>query len=171
MIHYSKKSRPPTPEVTPEPIIEELEVTDTLETKDAVTETPTEINTAAQVKIESLEDTIKEQKEQIKQLKKIQTSNVIEEVVSEYEFGQDAKKFLKEHNDIEMQKRALVEKLKEIKESYKDVGVDIGATLKAQKTLIQELKEDAGTAQIIEQMKKEIKEDDRLMTDVTVFAG
>ena len=70
-----------------------------------------------------------------------------------------------------MQKRGVIEEQKELKEQFKEDGVDVAAVLKAQKTMIAELKEDADTAEIVEQMKEEIKADENLMTSVTVFAG
>jgi len=121
--------------------------------------------------LESLEKENKELKAKIKAMKTLQENMTVSKVVSKYDYSQEAKKFLKEHNDLEMQKRGVIEEQKELKEQFKEDGVDVAAVLKAQKTMIAELKEDADTAEIVEQMKEEIKADENLMTSVTVFAG
>jgi len=149
------------PVFEPEPSTEEI-----AEQEQALAVNPTALEDA----IAELEVENGELKDKIKSLKKLQENMVVNEVVSKYEYSAEAKKFLKEHNDIEMEKRAIQERQKELKEQYKEDGVDVAATLKAQKTMIAELKEDAETAEIVEQMKAEIKADDRLMTDVTVFS-
>ena len=151
------------PVFEPEPSTEEL-------TEIAEQETQAVNPTALEDAIAELEVENGELKDKIKSLKKLQENMVVNEVVSKYEYSAEAKKFLKEHNDIEMEKRAIQERQKELKEQYKEDGVDVAATLKAQKTMIAELKEDAETAEIVEQMKAEIKADDRLMTDVTVLS-
>ena len=166
-----------TPVETPAP---EVLAPDTSLTPEEIKEVDKEIveDMAPEPVDNALDDTIlelekenKELKAKIKAMKTLQENMTVSKVVSKYDYSNEAKKFLKEHNDLEMQKRGVIEEQKELKEQFKDDGVDVAAVLKAQKTMISELKEDAETAQIVEQMKEEIKADENLMTSVTVFAG
>ena len=121
--------------------------------------------------IDDLNVEISQLKDKLKAVENIQSDRVVENVVSDYEYSNEAKSFLKDFNDIEMQKRGLAEKQKELKEEAKEAGVDVAATLKARKAVIEEMKETSDEAQIIEQMKESIRNDDSLMIDSQVFAG
>ena len=135
------------------------------------TEMDSSVYDASQTKIQELEAEVKELKEKIRGVKAVQATSVSDEVISKYEYSSEAKSFLKDNDEFEMEKRSITERQKARKEEAKESGVDVAATLKAQKEVIKELKETSEEAQIIEQMKQEIKNDGSLMATVAVMAG
>jgi len=122
---------------------------------------------------DELLDEINQQKEELKQKEKviqdIKTESVTEKI--DYEYADEARAFLKEYNNLEMEKRDIIQRMKELKTEFEDQGVDVKAVLKAQKEIIKEIKETPDEAHLVEEMKKLIKTDDVLMTATTVFAG
>jgi len=148
-----------------------IETDETDETDETANEVVTNISVATEAKIQQLQDTIENLKDDLKAAKKFQAGEALDQVISTYEYSNEAKSFLKDFDSLEFDKRAIQEKIKDLKEEYKDQGVDIAAALKARNEVIKELKEDSETSVIIESMKEAIKGDETLMTNATVFAG
>jgi len=172
------------PEVSEAP--EEIEAVEAVEiTKSPVeieeldkTEVPEDISAAAQAVIQELENKVDALKAQVKALKTMQqeeetlkVQNGLISKLPELEYSEEAKSFLKEYNSLEMDKKAIQEKMKELKDEYKDQGVNVAQVLKAQKEIIKEIKETSEEAEFIAGMKELIKSDDNLMATATMFAG
>ena len=121
-----------------------------------------------------LEAQVKDLKSQLKSMKELKTQAVEAGAVSalpELEYSAEARSFLKEYNAIEFEKKSLNDKTKELKDEYKEMGVDVSSALKAQKEKIKEIKETSEEAELIEGYKNLIGDDDDLMGDVTLLAG
>ena len=89
----------------------------------------------------------------------------------ELEYANEAKTFIREYNDLELQKKALTESQKDLKDQYKELGVDIKGALKARSEVIKEIKETADEAQLIQGYKRIIADDENLMAESVIFAG
>ena len=133
-----------------------------------------EINEANQI-IKDLKDElsnkIKELKVARSMVASVEAENTPIPELPELEYADEARSFLREYNELELQKRALGDSQKDLKDQYKELGVDIKGALKARNEVIKEIKETADEAQLVEGYKRIISEDESLMTESVIFAG
>ena len=109
--------------------------------------------------LEELDVIPKYKKEEIKkEATKVENSD---DFLREYieEIQEDVKRYLREKYRINQEIKALKEELKEIKDELKDSGVKIAPIERAYKEMVNELKESAEDAKIIESVKNIIKDD------------
>ena len=113
--------------------------------------------------IKELEQTIDELKSQLK-IAKTELTSVDKVSYDDLEFSEETKSFLKAHADLELEKKELQDRFKELKTDYEEQGVHTKEALKAWKEIQKQFKETPEEAKEIEQMKSLIQDDDTLHT-------
>lgn len=82
------------------------------------------------------------------------------------EFASETTAYAKAFLDLEMQKKALQQEQRELKEEYKDYGVDTVATARAMRALAKELKETPAEVQAEESIKEMFRKDDQVYSTI-----
>ena len=119
--------------------------------------------------VDLLEDISTEEAEEPEETK-IQTIETSTFETTGVEFAEETKQYARAFLDIEMRKRALTQEAKDLKDEYKEQGVDIASVNKAMRELAKELKESAEEAASIERIKELFKKDDRIYTEIVGLA-
>ena len=129
----------------------------------------------AQEKINKLKEEKKQLEKQLREAKlakqSIEEKTVIEKLSPDVaEYSDNYKKFIKELNALEFQKKDLQEQIKELKQTYKDEGVDVQAAIRARNEIIKDIRTKPDEAENIESAKVLLKEDESIYTDLTILA-
>ena len=121
----------------------------------------------------------KEKEELEKQLKAVQIAKDNQEIekvpetisdVLDEDIVQRTKSFLKDYNEIQLEKRELRDREKELKEAYDKEGVNIKAAVKAWKEYQKQIKETPDEALEVEYLKDVIAKDESISSTIIALS-
>lgn len=98
-----------------------------------------------------------------------QPVNVTQAADSGIEFAEETKAYIRAKSDIELRRKSLAQEQKELKEEFKDAGVDIKTADAAAKEIARRIKQSADEADMIEKTMKIFEEDDGIYSTIVAL--